>query len=490
MEYLQPIPSVMKAEDLLQALYGCLENSDDGFLVVDPEGRIAYINQAYCDYIGKDKSIIGQPVLDYINTSTLAEAAVDQNYTQEKRVLHRVSDEQYADGEHYCIVNRSNVSVAGRSVAGVGQIKFVRSTMQLSASIREMHDEMEYYKEELHRLSAERYSLDRVIGSSPAMQHVKQMVRRSAANDFPVLITGETGTGKEVIANAIHYASERRNRPFIRLNCAAIPPNLLESELFGYEKGAFTGASKNGKKGKFELAHTGTIFLDEIGDMPMDMQAKILRVLQEKEVERIGSEKPIPIDVRVIAATNKDLPEAIAGNRFRSDLYYRLNVISIQLPPLRDRASDINLFIDQFMEKLNEKYHSNVSISSEARQALTSYPWPGNVRELKNIVERCYVLQDSGMIDTAILPSQVLGEKKAVPGGSIHVDSVTRPVSPADTSTLEEAVHAFEKDLILTSIRQHRGNLRATAADLGIHRVTLYKKMEKYGISREDAWCE
>lgn len=479
MEYFQPILTTMSNNDLLQSMYGCLENSDDGFLIVDTDGKIAYINQAYCDYLNQPRNkLIGKPVIDYIDTSTLAEASVNPNYPPEKQVLHRVSDKQYRDGEHYCIVNRTNVSLNGRSISGVGQIKFIRSTLQLSSAIKEINDELAYYKEELQRLSAEQYSLTKIIGSSPEMRAVKEMVNKSATNDFPVLITGETGTGKEVFANAIHYVSDRRNRPFIRINCAAIPANLFESELFGYEKGAFTGANKTGKKGKFELADTGTLFLDEIGDMPLEMQVKLLRVLQEKEVERVGSEKPIPVDVRIIAATNKNLPLEIEQKRFRSDLYYRLNVINIVIPPLRKHPSDIDTFIDTFIDELNIKYHSDTIITDHARELLRAYSWPGNVRELKNIIERCFVLQDAGVIHSATIPlpnnTSVLSNQKQI------------PTSIPQHLTLAESMEEIEKELILSAIHAHNGNLRATAKDLNIHRVTLYKKLEKYHLRRED----
>lgn len=480
MQYFQPIPTTMSQEDLLQSMYGLLENSDDGFLIVNPDGNIAYINQAYCDYINQSRNnVLGKPVINYIDTSTLVEAANDLNYPLEKQVLHHVSDNQYSDGEHYCIVNRTNVSIDGRSISGVGQIKFIRSTLQLSSAIKEINDELSYYKEELQRLSAEKYSLTKIVGSSAEMLAVKEMVNKSASNDFPVLITGETGTGKEVFANAVHYVSDRRNHPFIRINCAAIPANLFESELFGYERGAFTGANKTGKKGKFELANTGTLFLDEIGDMPLEMQVKILRVLQEKEVERIGSEKPIPVDVRIIAATNKNLPQEIKENRFRSDLYYRLNVINIVIPPLRKHRSDIDTFVDAFIDELNNKYHSNIKITDNAKNILRTYSWPGNVRELKNIVERCFVMQDAGVIHSAIISSQISNfsglskDNKMTTSESRHL-------------TLAESMERIEKEIILSAIHEHNGNLRATAKDLDIHRVTLYKKLEKYNLSREN----
>lgn len=475
MDYEQPIPTKMPEHELLLAFYGCVENSDDGFLVVDPDGNIAYINKAYCDYINIDRmSVLGKPVLNYIDTSQLVEVARDPFSEPEVGVLHKVSALQYRDGEHYCIVNRTNISDNGKSIAGVGQIKFVRSTLRLSSAINDVYNELSYYKEELRRLSAERYSFQSILGTSVQMQQVKSLALRTASNDFSVLITGETGTGKEVFASAIHYASKRKDKPFIRINCAAIPSELLESELFGYEEGSFTGARRGGKKGKFELANGGTLFLDEIGDMPLVMQAKILRVLQERELERVGGGASIPIDVRVIAATNKDLEQEVSAGQFRSDLYFRLNVISISLPPLRKRPEDIDSYIDGFLGELNEKFHTDVTITPKARKQFRQYSWPGNVRELKNIIERCYAMQENGLI------SSISG-----PGGrhkSGHMDW-----NSVNGQQLDVIMDQVEQKVIKDAIRRNKGNLQKTAAELGIHRVTLYKKMEKHGITRDNA---
>ena len=475
MEYRQPIPTTLSPYDLLLSFYGGLENSDDGFLVVSPDGNIAYINEAYCNYINVDRDeVLGKPVLDYIDTSLMPSFRADLTIEPQVGVLHKVSAQQYRDGEHYSIVNRTNISEAGRSISGIGQVKFVRSTLKLSAAINEVYEELSHYKSELSRLSAERYSFDRILGDSEQMQAAKELAKRTTGNNFPVLITGETGTGKEVFASAIHYASTRKNKPFVRVNCAAIPAELLESELFGYAEGSFTGARKGGKKGKFELANGGTLFLDEIGDMPLVMQAKILRALQEGEIERVGGEMPTPVDVRIIAATNKDLAHEVSEKRFRADLYFRLNVISIQLPPLRSRTSDIDLYIDAFLAKLNGQYHTDVHITPEARKTLNQYSWPGNVRELKNIIERCFVLQEGGIISSILIPHNIRKTSTA----AFSTDHGTQ-----DLATIMDSV---EREVLISTIQRYQGNLSAAAKELGIHRVTLYKKLEKHGLSRED----
>lgn len=472
MEYGLPIPTTFSKDELIISFYGCMENSDDGFLFVDTNGNIAFINDAYCNYINVSRNdVLGKPVLDFIDTSELVEAATNVNFQTQIGVLHRVSAQQYRDGEHYCLVNRSNISVNKKPICGAGQIKFVRNTLKLSSAINDVYEELSYYKEELRRLSAEHYSLHSILGTSPEIQAAKDLAARAARNDFPVLITGETGTGKEVFSSAIHYASARKSKPFIRINCAAIPSELLESELFGYAEGAFTGARKGGKKGKFELADGGTLFLDEIGDMPLAMQAKLLRVLQEGEIERVGSERPLSIDVRIIAATNKDLEKEISEKRFRMDLFYRLNVISLILPPLRTHPEDIDIFIDTFLSALNKKYLSDVIISKEARKQLSQYTWPGNVRELKNIIERCYVLQEGGIISHAILPHNILTFKAA------HGDTHSK-------YSLESIMNTLEQEIILSTVQRNNGNLQKSAQELGIHRVTLYKKLDKFGLNR------
>ena len=248
MNYIQPIPTTMRHEDLLQAMYSCMENSDDGFLIVDTDGKIAYINDAYCQYIGINRfSVIGKDVLDYIDTSKMPEIALDTHYPSEVSTLHEATSKQYLDKEPYVYVNRTNVSINNRPIAASAQIKFVRTTLKLSESLFDIYNELSYYKQELKRLSSERFSFDNIIGNSKKLADVKRMALKASENDFPVMITGETGTGKEVFANAIHYASRRKGKPMISINCAAIPSELLESELFGYEGGAFTGAKKSGK---------------------------------------------------------------------------------------------------------------------------------------------------------------------------------------------------------------------------------------------------
>jgi two-component system nitrogen regulation response regulator NtrX len=315
----------------------------------------------------------------------------------------------------------------------------------------------------------ERY---RMVGESPALLEVEDQVKRAAPTNATVLITGESGVGKELIARAIHRNSHRRDEAFIQVNCAAIPEELIESELFGHEKGSFTGATEK-QIGKFELAHQGTIFLDEVGDMSLRTQAKVLRVLQEGEVERIGSQKTTHVDVRVIAATNKDLEEAIEKEEFREDLYFRLSVIPIAVPPLRERRQDIPVLVEYFRRQFAvENNLRPKTFSEEALQALSERPWRGNIRELKNAVERLLIM----VPDDEIRPAHLEGIR----------DRPGAPSAPAEAGgSLRGFKETAERQFIVQKLRENRWNISATANSIGTPRSNLYKKLEQYGITQE-----
>lgn len=314
--------------------------------------------------------------------------------------------------------------------------------------------------------------------NSPAMQQVLQLARRVSASDSTVLILGETGTGKEVISTAIHNWSRRSDKPMIKVNCGAIPDNLLESELFGYEKGAFTGAASS-KPGRFEFADGGTIFLDEIGDIAPQLQVKLLRVLQEKTFERLGGIRPVSVDVRVIAATNKDLKEAVRNGEFREDLYYRLNVVPINLPPLRERKEDIDSLVNTFLRSAAGISGGTIKqMSPEAMKYLMNYNWPGNIRELENIIERCVVITESDVIDADSLPQEILSY-----GRQTVSASGTNVASGSSEPLLNSAIDDREKEVIIKSLRDHDGNKTKTALALGISRRSLHRKIQKYEIA-------
>jgi DNA-binding NtrC family response regulator len=305
-----------------------------------------------------------------------------------------------------------------------------------------------------------------IIGSSPQMQKVLDLISRVAPTDASVLIQGESGTGKELVAAAIHFESRRSSRPYIRVNCAAIPAGLMESEFFGHEKGAFTGADRS-VQGKFELADQGTILLDEIGDMPADLQVKLLRVLQEKEIERVGGRAPIPVNVRLLCATARNLQDEIDAGRFRADLYYRLQVVPIGIPPLRDRTGDITELADFFLQEFGRERGLPFSLSAEARLALEQYHFPGNVRELHNILERASVLAPAPVIQLWDLPAEIRGEANGA-------------VPPPEN--LAEAVAAAERHCIRGALARTAGNKTEAAARLGISRKNLWEKMKQYGL--------
>lgn len=333
---------------------------------------------------------------------------------------------------------------------------------------KNLKSEVNFLKQQLQ----EKFKIDSFVSSSPKMQEVLSVAARAAESKATVLITGESGTGKEVLAKSIHYISTRKDKPFVAVNVPALPETLLESELFGHEKGAFTGADK-ARVGRFELANKGTIFLDEIGDIPMNLQVKLLRVLQEHKIERLGSNESIDVDVRVIAATHQNLEQKIKDGTFREDLFYRLNVISIHIPPLRERKEDIMPLIEHFIKKYSEENEKpNLEISKEAVDYLMKYNYPGNVRELENIIERAVVLSRQKIITVNDLPSSVKGFK-----------TETDPILDEE-KTLTEQVEALEKKLIYDALTKANGNQSLAGRMLGITERNLRYKMQKYGIKK------
>ena len=330
----------------------------------------------------------------------------------------------------------------------------------------------------IERLDRE-YGFENLIGSGPAMRQVFETIQKVAETDLSVLIRGESGTGKEGVAQALHQRSSRRVRPFIPVNCAAISPELVESELFGHEKGAFTGADAR-RVGKFEAAHQGTIFLDEIGDMAPQTQAKVLRVLQEQSFERVGGNAPVEVDVRVVAATHRDLEAEVASGRFREDLYYRLKVVEIQIPPLRDRVEDIPALTERFLDQLAERLgREKKSCSQDAIAALARDPWRGNVRELRNAIEQAAVLSSGSEIEVADLR---LEQRETGRNGHHPATGADVPFRDAK----RHAVESFEKDYLIRALREHGGNISRTAEAIGMVRQSLQQKIRELDLRSED----
>ncbi|NDY41686.1 sigma-54-dependent Fis family transcriptional regulator [Dissulfurirhabdus thermomarina] len=348
----------------------------------------------------------------------------------------------------------------------------VALVIERALEVRELRRENQNLKKELRT----RYGFDRIVGASPAMQDLFDLIEKVADTESTVLITGESGTGKELIAHAIHFASDRRDNSFIPINCGAIPPELLESELFGHEKGAFTHAIRT-RIGRFELANKGTIFLDEVGEMSPALQVKLLRVLQDRQFERVGGVRTIRVDIRVIAATNIDLEEAVREGRFREDLYYRLNVIPIHVPPLRERVSDIPLLVQHFLERFRQKNRGRLErVAEDAMQCLMAYEWPGNVRELENLMERMSILASGPVLTAQDLPASFTRATGYPLSEGIPVPV---PTLPEEGLSLNAAVQTFEKNLILQALDRTGGVKNRAAQLLRLNRTTLIEKMKK-----------
>ncbi|MCC7440017.1 MAG: sigma-54-dependent Fis family transcriptional regulator [Bdellovibrionales bacterium] len=351
--------------------------------------------------------------------------------------------------------------------------------MQNSLSAQDLARENQALREQVK-------SSRKMIGESAGMNQIREKIKRVAPTTGSVLITGENGTGKEVVAHQIHAMSLRVSKPFVEVNCAAIPEELIESELFGHEKGAFTGATQ-ARRGKFDLANGGTIFLDEIGDMSLKTQAKVLRVIQEQKFERVGGSQTNTVDTRILAATNKDLRAEIAAGRFREDLFYRLNVIPFQVPPLRERKEDIPLLAGHFLDEAATTHsRKRRTLSSEAQKALTGYSWPGNVRELKNLVERLIILAPEASDGTPVTAAEILehlsDEALAMPGGDEPISASAVSTDEGETPSLRDARQKFEREFILRVLKEQGGNVSKTATVLGIERSYLHKKIKGYGI--------
>jgi len=351
--------------------------------------------------------------------------------------------------------------------------------IEKTLSLLRLRDENRDLRQELKSI----FGPQNIVGNHVGMRKVIQLIHQVAGTKATVLIKGESGTGKELVARAIHYESDRSSKPFVVINCAAIPSNLLESELFGHEKGAFTGAVK-AKKGRLEVADRGTLFLDEIGEMPKELQVKILRVLEEQKFQRVGGTGDIEVDNRIIAASNKDLKQAVEAGAFRDDLYYRLNVITIPIPPLRERKQDIPLLVEHFLAKHREVFKKKVSgLSEPALQLLMNYSWPGNVRELENALVRALVLCDSDRIEVGDLPEELRGEEKGK-GARVPVDK--EELKRMKKEAQQEIKEEIEKKFILEALRQGEGNILRSAVKVGMDRRQFQNLIKKYGISKDD----
>ncbi|MCM3620361.1 sigma 54-interacting transcriptional regulator [Sutcliffiella horikoshii] len=447
------------------ALGAILETAYEGIAVVDENGILQEFNEAYSRFTGISREdAIGRHVTEVIDNTHLHETV--KTGIAERGVLQNIQG-------HDMVVHRIPLWKDGRIAGAIGMLIFEGVT-EVYKIYEKLQGNQEKQQDLLTRKQEKdsRITIDQIIGTSDGVMEVKRLARKAARTAATVLITGESGTGKEMFAKSIHHLSPFSTGPFISVNCGAIPEHLFESELFGYEEGAFTGARKGGKPGKFELADNGTIFLDEIGDMPLVMQTKLLRVLQEKEAERVGGLKKIQINARVIAATNRNLKQLIEAGKFREDLYYRLNIIQLHIPPLRERKKDIPVLLIYYLREICERYQMPVKIfTSEAVNTFVEYSWRGNIREMVNTIEQLVTLVDGKVIEYDHLPDMLIRSE------------TTKPKE--ERGFLEEAKflgNKKESELIHEALKKAGGNKSKAAELLGIHRTTLYQKLRKHRI--------
>jgi Transcriptional regulator containing PAS, AAA-type ATPase, and DNA-binding domains len=433
-------------------------------VIVSKDGMVEFINKTYLDILGKtEEEVTGR----YIG-----------EITPDTRTLNVIKTGKAIVGYNWSLNGYMMIACAlplirNGDIAGCFAYSIFMDILDARDLVDNLVTELNMYKDEVRSLHSARYSFADIIGQAPNIEEVKFLAQKAALHpSITVLINGESGTGKELFAQAIHGTSNRSRMPFIRVNCAAIPENLLESELFGYEEGAFTGARKGGSPGKFELANGGTIFLDEIGEMSLAMQSKLLVFLQEREFERVGSHQPIRVNVRVIAATNRNLGEMISQQKFREDLFYRLNVLTLDIPPLRERIDDLPLLLNHFIPRLNLELTTNVTaISDEAIDVLSRYNWPGNIRELVNVLQRAMLVADMG--DYYTITTKQLRFMKIQP----------EPPITAVSSTLKTMVKDYEKQILLQVLSETNYNKAKTASILDIDLSSLYKKLKQHGLA-------
>jgi len=439
-----------------------MDATNDCFVYVNKDGIVEMLSKAYAEFLKVDREkALGSHVRDVIE-NTRMDVVI-------KTGKPEIAQVQEIRGRNM-IATRIPVFANGKIIGAVGKVLFrdVDELNSLYMEINKIEKELNLYKDEFNRANKAKYAIENIIGESQEMLKLKDITRKIANTTSTVLILGESGTGKELFAHAIHNNSVRRKSSFIKVNCGAIPYELLESELFGYEEGAFTGAKKGGKIGKFKAADGGTIFLDEIAELPMNMQSKLLRVLQDREIEKIGSTQSEKVDVRVIAATNKNLEDLVDRGLFRLDLYYRLNVVSMRIPSLRERKEDIPLLSKNLVDKISREQNVFVEgVSSKAMEFLINYKWPGNVRELENILERAVnFLDGESKIMTSHLPPKITGMS--------GVESV---------KSLRETMDQIEKEVLTNSLILAKGNKTEAAEALGISRTSLYEKLNKHNIN-------
>ena len=470
---LEKVSYELKAfKKISKELNGILEASYDGLYICDKNGRVIRVNSSWEKVCGIPREyVIGKTAQELVNNGwydnsaallTLKSKAVSTTMLQIKSGPKK--------GQIIMATGTPTFDQDGELESVVVNVRDITYLEHLKSQLVETMELSKRYETELEEIRLQAKKMDDIVVRSPEMQRIIELAVRVSKVDSTVIITGESGVGKDVVAKQIHYLSKRKNNSFIKINCGAIPENLLESELFGYEGGAFTGAKKEGKPGMFELASGGTLFLDEVGDLPLSLQVKLLRVIQEREIVRVGGVKTIKVDVRLISATNKDLAAMIQEGTFREDLFYRLNVVNIQIPPLRERREDMEYLLGFMLHKHNQHYGLNKKLTATVVERLLSYSWPGNIREMENMMERLVVLTDDEYIQLKHLPSFLQGE--VIASKEIILSSII---------PLKDAIEEVEQQLIRKALDKYV-TTRKVAKMLGINQSTVVRKIKQYSI--------
>ncbi|WP_106497801.1 sigma-54 interaction domain-containing protein [Lentibacillus sp. Marseille-P4043] len=462
---------LFKAYQHLQAYISTiLETIDESCTVIDDNKNvIAWTEGAEQIFSVKQEEIIGKQITDFFSPKRLEILNTLKSGTSVHHSQHKARENQVV------MINSNPVYFKEKIIGAVVSETDITSQIKLNRELYYASEKLFHLEKEVNKLTSTEDPFIKIRGNSSVLKKTINKIKKVAATETNILICGESGVGKELFAKAVHTIREGNQAPFVVINCGAIPSALFESEIFGYEKGAFSGADQKGKKGKVELAKGGTLFLDEIGEMPLDMQVKMLRLLQEKKFYPVGGTKEIKVDFRVVAATNRDLGELVKGGKFRQDLYYRLNVVSIEVPPLRERLEDIIELTHYFLHEISIKYNRPIhGISQSVMQALLQHQWPGNIRELKNVVERLVVFSEDGEIKLDDLPFDT-DTSQATNGNLVAL-------SAYDNRSLQERLQEFEKDIILKELKKADGNKLLCAKNLQVTRATLYNRLNKLGV--------
>ncbi len=464
-------PAYLRAR-AMETLFARLENLCEGAIAIDRGGRVVYVNEKYLASLGlkRTSEAIGRPIEEVIPNSLMRKVAE----TGEPILL----DIMELGGEQLVVTRMPIEDENGKVIGAIGFVLYdhLDSLKPLLARVAQLESDLRLARRQLSSPRAARFCFADFVGTTPGIAQAKELAARAARQSVTVLLTGETGTGKEMLAQAIHNASARAEKPFVSVNVAAIPDTLIESEFFGAAPGAYTGADRKGREGKFRIADGGTLFLDEIGEMPLQLQAKLLRVLQEREVEPLGSDKVTKVDVRVIAATNVDLHKRVSEGTFRPDLYYRLNVLSIVLPPLRQCLDDLPEICGRLLDDISASGdYLNARITPSGLAALARYGWPGNVRELRNILERALILSDSGRLTSDDFDRILPVGPETVPAPPSRPAGLVLPYAEAEAE--------FEKHTLEQALAASNGQISEAAKMLQISRATFYKKLAKFGLA-------